>query len=665
MQTKQVRCIAPVALLALAVAAPLAADHMTDIGYREVIERIVDEQDLNRDGWSHGIDWITESGDGLKVCFWTLASKTGQPNQRHFWICNADGSGLRDITPAWSTDESPRWPRLNHDGSRMFYVAFTHNVLRYIDTNTGQKVDAVPEANDLNYRKPYEINRTGTRAFFIDWDSSAQDCARYGVAYADIPGNPSFIYTMANLPFDDYCNKNRIALLGTSDTGRAAISWSTKDYGVDSSSMFIGGPEAPRRVPNEKIQYVYSLQDVPHRQMSRDGHRMLYHSGVKLPDGTTDNRFELIEPDTDQRHMLVEYGTNLSKVDRSCLSPCGNYVRFNDPRGAYATRMVLDANVNVVAIQDTLSYHHTPLVSPHTLSDMCDGGHRWFGYSSQDWGAKQKVYRFDLNYHQTGGSSGQCPIIQRVGWSRPMLLKDDSMKVAVYVTVSDPQGLGDIEWVRVLSLIDYGRETAVWDTKGRDPLSSGGDMGWALLTDDGPDGNQGDEVAGDGVYTFHGFWTRSYSDFWEHYASEGFPLQVPIRVFVKDKGDNYAIADTLLSVTNDPAQAEPGNDTDDGDTDDDGTSDDTDGDTDDDGTDGDGDDDGTNGDDDDDGSNGEPDGDDDGTADQGTGGDDTDGDGTASPGGAIGGLCPTSALVALLLIFTGLCWRQAGARRRS
>ena len=629
MRTINARMLALATVLAAAATTPLAADYMTHIEYRQAIEQIVNEQDLNHGGWSHKINAIAESGNGLKVCFWTLASKPGQPNERHFWICNSDGSNLRDITPAWDVNENPRWPRLNHDGSRMFYVAFYHNGLRYIDTTSGAKVDAVPAAGDLDFRNPYVINSTGTRAFFMDWNPDATGCARGSIAWADVPGTPVPIFTLANLPFDDYCNRNRLAFLGAADTGRVAVAWKIHDHCSDCTSMFLGGPGAPLRVPDEQANRVYALQDLPHRQVSRSGHRVLYHSGMKLADDTIDNRLELLEPDAGRRHVLVAHGTGLAMSERPCISPCGGYVRYNDPLGAYATRMVLAADGHVVSIRDTLSYHHTPLVSPWTLSDMCEGGYRWYGYHAQDWGAKQNVWRFELNYDQTGGGPGNCPIVQRIGWSGPMLLKDDSTKITVYVAVTDPQGLADIDSVGVVSLIDYGRETAVWYTRGRAPLSSGGDMGWASLSDEGPAGNKGDEIAGDGVYTFHGFWTRSSSDFWSHYAAEGLPIKVPIRVFVKDKRGNYMIVDTQLSVTDSADDAD--------DADDSG---------------GDGGDGGADGSDGQDGTDGSDD------ADGGANG------GGDTSGGVIptGGMCPSTALLTIALTVCGaICLRP---RRR-
>jgi hypothetical protein len=257
------------------------------------------------------------------------------------------------------------------------------------------------------------------------------------------------------------------------------------------------------------------------------------------------------------------------------------------------------------------------------------------------------VYRYEINHDQTGGGPGDCPNVVRIGFSHNALLNDETMKITAHVTVADPQGLGDIDWVRMTSLIDYGRETAPWDEKGRAPLSSGGDPGDAQLSDTGPAGELGDEVAGDGVYTFDGFKTRSYSSFWAHYASAGFPIKVPMRVIVKDKSDNYAIVDTQLTVTNNAADIagpddpnDGGDPNDAGDPNDGGDPNDT-GDTNDNGT-GDTNGDPTASDDGNDNANG------DSTSD-GTSSDPNDNGLGGGPSAATGGLCPTTSAVLLSL----------------
>ena len=98
--------------------------------------------------------------------------------------------------------------------------------------------------------------------------------------------------------------------------------------------------------------------------------------------------------------------------------------------------------------------------------------------------------------HFRKGEYGDCPRIEEVAWNRPALLHDEEMKITAYVTVSDPQGLSDIESVRLDSLIDYGREEIEWDTKGRNPLSAGADSAGSVLSDEGPDAEVGDERAG-------------------------------------------------------------------------------------------------------------------------------------------------------------------------
>ena len=188
-------------------------------------------------------------------------------------------------------------------------------------------------------------------------------------------------------------------------------------------------------------------------------------------------------------------------------------------------------------------------------------------------------------------------------------------------------------------------------------------------------------MAGDGVFTFDRLYTRAYSDFWAQYADRGFPLEVPIRVIVKDKSDNYTFADAQLLVTDDPADIPPPDDDgDEGDGDDEVVGPDGDGVDDDDGGDDLVDDGSVDGDDgaDDEGVGDGHDGgdeDDEGSRIQPGGGDDVNGDeqpadGNQSPlDDGLGGLmptinvCPTTASMMLALTVAGLLMTQPRCRR--
>ncbi len=525
------------------------ADYPATLDYRQSMDLILTEQSLNGGGWTHRITWVTASGDGSLVGFWTLADKPGEASRLHMWVVNWDGSGLREITPTLS-GLNPRWPRLNYDGSRMFFVAKYHNEIAYVDTASGGYVAAVPAASSLDFRKPYVIDREGTKVYFLDWDESGVDCARYGVSTADVPGAPVRIFSMAQLPYDDYCNRNRIGFLGASDGGRAIISWKDQDYCTHCTALFCGYPD-PVNVLGEQVDDVFSLQDLPHRQISRDGGRCLYLRADREDDVFVWT-LELVDLDA-RASMIVTEGP----ISRPAISPDGTLVRFNSAVAAYAT--VADvADGNVSSLRDTISYY-TPLLNPFTLTDICENNQRWFGASDQDFGKKQKLYRIDREPNASQGHYGDGPRISGVTWSRPALLKDDAMRITCCVSASDPEGLSNIDWVQVVSQIDYGRENVEWDTRGRDPLSTGGDSSGGFLLDDGDAGDaSGDATAGDGIFTNDRFYTRSACDFWDHYASAGLPIEVPVRVIVKDKDDNYSFVDTFLTVTDDPADAEPG-----------------------------------------------------------------------------------------------------------
>ncbi len=518
------------------IVAPLIArggGFLSDINYNETISLILDETDLNQGGWNHHIDWITCSQNGNKVAFWTMAHKVGAASVRHMYVMDADGSHLKEITPAASIN--PRWPRLNRDGTRMFFASDYHNNISYIDTSTGTFHQNVVRSVSMDFRHPFEINAAGTKVTFMHDDITDRDCDTFGIYTASVPGTPTRVLGLHELPASDYCNANRLAFLGAADDGTPLVRWKNHDFCGNCTALF----EGSARVPGEWIEYVYGLQDLPNRIITRDGRWALYHRGV-VSGGGTSFSLQLVDLSSGTMTRLFD-----GDVERPSISPTGNLVRFNAPLAGRATIIPLANGVPGQA-RDTLSYH-TTLIDAWNMTDIAMNGTRWFAQTSQDFGARQKIYRVDLNPDRTGAAAGQGPVIHNVSFNANMLLKDDTMRITAAVFVTDPQN--DLDWVRLDGMVEYGRENVEWDTIGRAPLSAGGDSSGAPLTDDGPGGDNGDEIAGDQVYTCDDFHTRSNCDFWSHYASRGLPIKIPLRIVAKDRAGNYTIAETELGVT--------------------------------------------------------------------------------------------------------------------
>ena len=136
-----------------------------------------------------------------------------------------------------------------------------------------------------------------------------------------------------------------------------------------------------------------------------------------------------------------------------------------------------------------------------------------------------------------------------------MLWDDEYSQLGIAVRVSDQQGLDNIEKVRLAVLVE-GMENTYW-AMGREPLAfPTGDPGSVLLSDDG---THGDQVAGDGIFTFDAIATRKggreeggFNTWYLHYA---LPNDVGIRIIAYDVDGNSTIADTSLTIA-DCSQAE-------------------------------------------------------------------------------------------------------------
>lgn len=147
---------------------------------------------------------------------------------------------------------------------------------------------------------------------------------------------------------------------------------------------------------------------------------------------------------------------------------------------------------------------------------------------------------------QTKGDPS-APYVQQIAFNAPVLLDYENSTIGVRVMVTDPQGTGNIEWVKLTPLVE-GQEEPSW-AMGREPLAfPTGDPGSTLLYDDG---THGDATAGDGIFSFDSIATRKgdYEGFNTWYKHYSLPAPVGIRIIVKDKDNNYAIADTQFVIS--------------------------------------------------------------------------------------------------------------------
>jgi len=503
------------------------------IEYKGAITSILNVSDV--DNWApeaegRGIGGLTANADGTKVGFTVTTAVLGDNiDWWHIYAMNGDGTGLADLTSSLPVDIEwgLSFPQMNDSGSRLFFrtpLYGTWHETYYIDVAAGSCNLAVTDMWNSGGHKPYAINGAGTRVYYKhEGGYDASDRYLQGLFYADVGATPVLLMHLDELPDPGATWMNMINPLGVSSDGSVVLFvWNEDYWGGDATAMWkVSGSSAPARAVNETHTYVYEMQDMPHRIVTPDGSQALFR-------WTQDNipHLDLVDLATGAKTPIVE-GTAFASLGQLCISADGNIVRYQTG-GAYMIRHDLRTG----EIRDTLSEFTAPGLDlwPPRVSNLAANGRYYFvGTTTAD------IYRIDME--PDSGSFGAAPNVTRIAFSAASLPNDGVTEITVTATVTDAQGLGNIESVTAVSIVD-GIENPSW-LEDNPPLNPNS-------TELYDDGTNGDEVAGDGVYTYNRFRTDTYSNFFEQRT---LPYDVGVRVVVKDVNENYVIADTVLTIT--------------------------------------------------------------------------------------------------------------------
>jgi hypothetical protein len=234
--------------------------------------------------------------------------------------------------------------------------------------------------------------------------------------------------------------------------------------------------------------------------------------------------------EADPDPVVIAETSNASGFMHESLSPDGTYARFLNPAYFRNTRIHLPTGV----MRDTLSTHVYETNSGRYTGLTTDNRY-YFMLSSP--GHASMIHRVDMN----PTDFSQAPNIQNIRFSATSLIHDGETRISVFAHVTDAQGLPNIEWVKMHTLLD-GLENRAWKLINPEWSET------SPLRYDFPlydDGTHGDSYAGDGVYTNSTLRTRPGSGFYQYYR---LPHDVGIRIVAKDNDDNYCIADTSLRI---------------------------------------------------------------------------------------------------------------------
>ena len=500
-----------------------------DIFYAQTVTRIVEPDDLV--AWygddNPDVNGLVVSADGSRVAFHTGVYTGGAPANPRLFVVNSDGSGLTDLTDHMHPDMVDRtWGdySLTNDGSRLFFMGsdetYGWGTVYYFDVDTLSVNIAVHSLSSVGYKKNCVPNGLGTRIFFRH--SAGSDITERGIYYCDVPGEPVKLAGLDQV--SEYSDTALLNMLDASADGTTVLftygGWGTGGAGTTlPRTMYTATIGNPVATPNEEHQYIWDVQDLPHRMISADGSVATF-----FPEGTnaSDERYSglyLVDTATGAKTTIHE-GGDYGPVS---LSYDGTHLLLEGTEHNMAV-----INLATDERRDTFFSGSGLTTWATKVSNLCADAHTYY-VSSQDEAAINRVDFVSPDY-------SKAPQITNIEFSAPSVVaNDDPPEITVRATVTDAQGLSDIEWVRQDVLID--------GLADREVVPSAPLMFLEELKDDGTDG---DAVAGDGVFTYNRVKARTSSDFFEVYD---LPYEVDFRIIAKDKAGNFGVADMKLLIT--------------------------------------------------------------------------------------------------------------------
>jgi hypothetical protein len=531
-------CFSATVALGILCAVSAFGAYNAPIDYRQTMTIVIREADV--DDWSpvdaRYFEEVATSPDGYQIAF--LAHLSSYPGKaKHLYLANGNGSGLVDLTdhlPEGINVDNVYYLRFSGNGSKLFFFGNYGADVIYCDTVTANKSCSSAFAGPIygDPREPFSVNNGGTRLYFkhdTGWDDVAKKYRR-GLFWAGI-GYPAVeLMNIDELPGSQ--NMNLLRYLGSSEKGTLLFTWVNTDSPAPAqTSMYeVGIGDLPSRMPqDESHTWVWDAQDLRNRLIDINGNWALY---AYVP---------LSGQPQELYRLNLRYGTKwliLTTTDGNgfhggpALSPTGS-IALVKTIGYNQTRIDLAD----MATRDTSTQWFTEAgcSGAERISDIATYDRYYFMASACGSGDPAKIFRVDMK----PGSNGKVPNIDSIKFNRRYLPFNDTATLTVTAKVQKAsQTHKAIEWVKMKSLVE-GRESPEWLVN--EPLTYD-----PVLYDDG---THGDVEAGDGIYTNNTIRSQSVSNFYTRYT---LPHYVGVRVVAKDVDDNYALADTHISVSDDP-----------------------------------------------------------------------------------------------------------------
>jgi hypothetical protein len=509
---------------------------------------------------------VLVSAEGNKVLFTGVCEYCTTGAEVRPFLVNTNGSGLLDLAAMLPPDVVNLWSAwrnlaINDDASKIFFRAYVETgdyddqrIYVYDVASSSRSLavnqsDLEGEADNTGWR--FRINEEGSGVYLDKLTAyyPPDDDTIKGLFYAPTGGTKSPYLDINTLDCAPdpylYCGyMNLFQLLGVSARNDLAFfSWDSEFTGngnIDPTTGFwYTGLDGNAVMLSE--EHVGVSNGDPRGISNADGSKAIYKYRHDYPDIL---RLAVVNVPSGSENV-VGWTSGLNGFDAH-MTRSGRYVLTRGEYGDYGTYYQTMIDLQTGTSRDTWSYY---LPSMWGSTSNITENDRYYFYSLDHWPndseAVAGLYRIDM---QTKGDA-QAPYVHEIAFDAPALLDYDDVTISVRVTITDLQGIGNIDWVRLTPLVE-GQEEPAW-AMGREPLAfPEGDPGSTLLYDDG---TNGDVTAGDGIFSFDSIATRKgdrqeggFNTWYQHYA---LPAPVGIRIIVKDNDNNYTIADTQLVIS--------------------------------------------------------------------------------------------------------------------
>lgn len=555
---------AGLAVVAAGSSPALAAWYSKTVEHKQTNTVILDREDIK--GWPENdpdhmysndrqFTGVTVSGGGTKVLFSACAYYTAGGTECRPFVVNSNSTGLQDASAVFPADLVSRswgWGnmRINDAGSRFFvkvqryeYGVIDETQVNYFDIPAGTVGRAQADGFVGNGGWWFNINATGSRFYDGKYDNGPSE----GFWYTNFGGSKTLIFDVASLPCDPasvLCDDlNLAAFLGSSaQNDRTFFRWThklDKTSTGNRSAMWVSDLAGNKhRLTNKEHYWVW---DGDWRGVSNGaGSKALYGRTH-----TSDDPYQVFVVDVESgSEQLVTWSPPVSNYPDTFMTRSGRYVLAAGESGDYGFHYQTLIDLDTGTERDTWSWFLPPFWEVSNITN--DDRYYYVTTPPPDSTAyAQLLYRVDTA-PTANADFAQAPNVTAIQCNAPALIHADGVTVTFTAQVADAQGLSNIDWVNLSVLVD-GREAPPW-SMGRVPLAfPAGDPGSTRLYDDG---THGDAVVGDGIFTFDAVATRKgdYEGFNTWYSHFSLPHDVGIRIIVKDKDQNYTIADTRLTV---------------------------------------------------------------------------------------------------------------------